>query len=63
MTNKDLLPAGGGYPLRVKFKKRTPDPGICAVKTINWEDRTMYVSNGRCGYFPSFDDVELIDAE
>lgn len=56
---KDIL--AEGYPYRVRYKKRDPDPGLCAVKTINWEDRTMYISNGRYGYCPSFDEVEVVD--
>ena len=48
------------YPLKCKYKDRTPDPGICWIISIDFENKRLDVSNGRYRYSPDFDDVEFI---
>lgn len=49
------------FPFKCKIKNRQPDPGICWVIKVNFEDETIEWSNG---YVRStcygFDDVEFI---
>ena len=41
------------------FKKRNPDPGICAVTKIDFENRKLECSNGAVRLSPSFDEIIL----
>lgn len=52
MLNKD-------FRLKVRYKKRYPDPGLCAVVSMDWEKRTMQVTNGYIRLWPDFDEVEI----
>ena len=54
------IDADSKYPFRCKYKNRIPDPGLCYVLEINFEEQTLSCSNGRFRYFPSFDEVEFI---
>ena len=44
-----------------RYKKRTPDPGLCKIMSIDFEERRVSMSNGQCRYFPSFDEIEVVD--
>jgi len=59
VVNKNLL-LYDKYPLSVMFKHRKPDPGICKVISIDWEERKMSVSNGAVRLFPGFSDVFFV---
>ena len=41
------------------YKNRIPNPGNCEILVIDWEKKSLVMSNGRCTYFPSFDEVEM----
>ncbi len=47
------------FGLLAKFKNRTPDPGVCHVMRIDWDNQTISMSNGALRYCPSFDEVEV----
>ncbi len=57
MNLKNIL---SGFPLKVKYKRRIPDPGECTVVSVNWEKRQMEVSNGSIRLFPNFDQVDVV---
>lgn len=44
-------------PFTVRFKNRYPDPGLCRVISLNFENEKCEVSNGAVRLWPSFDDV------
>jgi hypothetical protein len=46
-------------PYECEFKNRTPDPQRCIVLSIDFENRTLDVSNGCVRLSPSFDDVNV----
>lgn len=48
------------YPFKCKYKNRTPDPGICWIRRIDFENKRLDVTNGRYSYSPDFDEVEFI---
>jgi len=48
------------FPFKCKYKNRTPDPGICYILEINFEDRNVQCSNGYLRMYPSFDEIEFI---
>jgi len=48
------------YPFFALYKQRDPDPGVCRIITIDWENRRISMSNGQCRYSPSFDEVEIV---
>lgn len=48
------------YPIKCKFKNRVPDPGICVVIDIDFEERRVHVSNGAVRFRGDFDDIEFI---
>lgn len=54
----DLLKSD--FPLKVKFKDRKPDPGICKVLSIDWENKKLSVSNGAVRLYPDFDQVVVV---
>jgi len=45
----------------ITYKKRYPDPGKCRVLAINWEDRTLEVTNGAVRLWPDFDEVKMVE--
>ena len=47
-------------PFFARFKQRNPDPGVCRIISINWEDKLISMTNGRLRYSPSFDEVEIV---
>lgn len=49
-------------PFFARFKQRNPDPGVCRIISINWEDKLISMTNGRLRYSPSFDEVEIVSA-
>ena len=49
-------------PFYARYKQRDPDPGVCRITTIDWENRSISMSNECCRYFPSFDEVEIVPA-
>jgi hypothetical protein len=49
-----------GFPLKIKYKNRTPDPGICAVIKIDWETKSLWWCNGAVRSVASFHEVEII---
>lgn len=50
-------------PFFARYKQRDPDPGVCRIVTIDWENKQLSMSNGCCRYYPSFDEVEIVDAQ
>jgi hypothetical protein len=48
------------YPIKCKFKDRIPDPGICYVLEINFEERKIWWSNEAISSTANFDDIEFI---
>jgi hypothetical protein len=42
-----------------KFKNRVPDPGMCRVININFEEEDLEVSNGAVRLYPKFDEVTI----
>ena len=48
-------------PLKARYLNRTPDAGVCTIISIDWEERRISMSNGSCRYFPSFDEIEMVD--
>ena len=50
----------GGMPLKAKYIKRDPDPGVCKLISIDWEDQKVSMTNGGTRYFPSFDEIEMV---
>lgn len=48
------------YPFKCKYKNRIPDPGICYVLEIDFENEKVSCSNGYIRLFPSFDEIEFI---
>ena len=48
------------YPFKCKYKNRVPDPGICYIISINFEDKRVECSNGANRYYPYFHDIEFI---
>ena len=50
-------------PFKARYKKRDPDPDLCIVLSIDWEEQRLVMTNGACRYFPSFNEVELIAPE
>ena len=50
-------------PLKCKYKKRYPDPGVCTVISIDWERRKLSVTNGAVRLFPDFTDVTLFSED
>lgn len=46
---------------KVRYKNRTPDPGECTVTGIDWEKRTCSISNGCHRYYPSFDEIYILE--
>lgn len=47
-------------PFFARYKSRVPDPGVCRITMIDWEQRRLSMSNGACSYYPSFDEVEIV---
>ena len=52
--------ADSKYPFKCKYKNRKPDPGICYVLEIDFENEKVICSNGYVRLFPSFDEIEFI---
>jgi hypothetical protein len=52
----NLKPEEREYPLTCKFKNRNPDPGICNIVSIDFDDGVAFVSNGRFRYRAEFKD-------
>jgi len=48
------------YPIKCKFKNRTPNPGVCYITEINFEERKFHWSNGFVSSNANFDDVEFL---
>lgn len=48
------------YPFKCKFKNRTPDPGICYILEINFEEKKVHWTNGAVRSIADFDDIEFI---
>ena len=48
-------------PLKARYLNRTPDAGVCTILSIDWEERRITMSNGHYTYFPSFDEIEMVD--
>lgn len=49
------------FPIKCKIKNRTPDPGICWVIKINFEEKNVEWSNGYVrSTIYGFDNVEFI---
>ena len=58
--NRFVEPKEVKFPFKCKYKNRTPDPGICYILEINFEDRKVQCSNGYVRMYPSFDEIEFI---
>ena len=52
--------ADSKYPFKCKYKNRIPDPGICYVLEIDFENEKVSCSNGHVKLFPIFDEIEFI---
>jgi hypothetical protein len=48
------------YPFKCRYKERNPDPGLCWIIDIDFDNRDLGFSNGSYRYSASFDDVEFI---
>lgn len=46
--------------LRVRFISRIPNPGVCKVRTIDWERGCASISNGACTYSADLKDLEVV---
>lgn len=44
-----------------RYKSRIPDPGLCKLMSIDFEERRVSMSNGSNRYFPTFDEIEIVD--
>lgn len=49
------------HQLYARYKKRTPDPGICTVNSIDWNKRRVSMSSIAFRFYPDFDEVEMVD--
>jgi len=47
------------FPFAVFFKNRTPNSDLCTVIDINFEKKTLEVSNGAVRLYPKFEEVNL----
>ncbi len=44
-----------------RFKNRTPDPGVCRIRMIDWERQKVDMVNGWCAYYADFSDLVEVD--
>lgn len=47
------------YPYYAKYKDRSPDPGMCLVRVIDFETGRADITNGRYSYFPKLHEVDF----
>jgi hypothetical protein len=52
-----------GKQIFARYKNRTPDPGECKILSIDFENKTLSMTNGACRYYPSFDEVVIVDCQ
>ncbi|MCK9446946.1 hypothetical protein M0Q50_08870 [bacterium] len=45
--------------MKCTFKNRVPNPGICVVKQINYDEEKIYWSNGYVSSVANFEDVDI----
>lgn len=51
-------PPGGEFPqMSAIYRARTPDPGVCRVRSIDLDGQRAFITNGSCSYSPSFDEI------
>ncbi len=48
------------FPIKCEMKHRIPNPGICWVTKINFENKTINWSNGYVSSHADFKDIEFI---
>jgi hypothetical protein len=60
-VNLNLLRSTDGFApeLRVRFVSRNPDPGVCRVRTIDWERGHASVSNGSTSIGADLSDLRM----
>lgn len=46
--------------LKAYWKDRTPQLGMCVVKSINFEEKNASISNGAVRVYPKLDEIEII---
>lgn len=46
--------------LKAYWKDRTPQLGMCVVKSINFEEKNASISNGAVRVYPNLDEIEII---
>lgn len=51
------LPYKKEYPYICEYKNRTPDPGQCYIRMIDFEKKKVDCTNGMHSYYPSFDEI------
>ena len=50
------------YPFACTYYNRYPDPGMCTVLTIDFENRKLTCFNGAVRLSPSFDEVQMFQS-
>ena len=56
----NLKPEERVFPLKCRYKNRTPDPGMLYIISIDFEDGSVSASNGRIRYRAEFKELEFI---
>jgi len=50
-------------PFKARYLNRVPDPGVCTINSIDWRAKEVSMSNGAYCYFPSFDEIEIVEED
>jgi len=58
--NANIQLSDDKFPFKCKFKNREPDPGICYIISIDFENRKVSCLNGSVRLYPSFDEIEFV---
>lgn len=56
IENNDILT----MEISAKYKARIPDPGVCRILAIDWEECRVVMSNGAFRYYPLFEEIDII---